>query len=190
MHRVFVYGTLKRGASNAAQMAGATWEGEARTRAGYGLYLLHGYPVLVAVGRGVVRGEVYRVSAEHLARLDAFEEVPVRYERARIELEDGSRAEAYVMTLAKVEGAEPIEGRAIARVELLLHERGSRRAARLGNGIPNPCARVRRFLGHGGPRLAFGGHGPFEPLHPEETPPHGSRLGRARRALLDRADRV
>jgi gamma-glutamylcyclotransferase (GGCT)/AIG2-like uncharacterized protein YtfP len=62
---------------------------------------LDGYPALVrgAAGQGgVVSGEVYRVDSAQLGRLDDFEECPELYQRQEIELEDGSTAEAYVIT--------------------------------------------------------------------------------------------
>ncbi len=75
--RLFVYGTLKRGCSNHAQMAGQTFVGEARTAAGYRLYDLGGYPAIVPVpeDRDGVTGEVWSVDPECLKRLDRFEGV-------------------------------------------------------------------------------------------------------------------
>lgn len=75
--RLFVYGTLKRGCCNHAQMAGAQFLGLARTPPGYRLYDLGGYPALVARpdDPSAVVGEVWSVDAEVLARLDRFEGV-------------------------------------------------------------------------------------------------------------------
>jgi gamma-glutamylcyclotransferase (GGCT)/AIG2-like uncharacterized protein YtfP len=74
---IFVYGTLKRGCSNHAQLAGQKFLGPARTVPGYRLFDLGGYPGIVAVGEDVegVTGEVWAVDAECLRRLDAFEGV-------------------------------------------------------------------------------------------------------------------
>lgn len=74
---VFVYGTLKYGGSNHAQMIGARPLGAARTRPGHTLYSLGDYPGLVldpADTHGVT-GELWAVSPDLLARLDAFEGV-------------------------------------------------------------------------------------------------------------------
>jgi gamma-glutamylaminecyclotransferase len=75
---LFVYGTLKRGGSNHAQLAGQTLLGEARTSPGFTLYSLGEYPGLVAepADPDGVRGELWAVDAAALARLDAFEGVP------------------------------------------------------------------------------------------------------------------
>lgn len=69
---VFVYGTLRRGGSNAFRMDGAEFVG--RGRAEGKLYAISWYPGLV-LGRnsGWVTGEVYRVSPEQLRALDEFE---------------------------------------------------------------------------------------------------------------------
>lgn len=74
---LFVYGTLKRGCSNHAQMAGQKFVGEARTAPGYRLYDAGGYPGLVpdASDRDGVTGEVWSVDVAALQRLDAFEGV-------------------------------------------------------------------------------------------------------------------
>lgn len=75
---LFVYGTLKRGGSNHAQLAGQTLLGEARTSPGFTLYSLGEYPGLVADPTDLhgVQGELWAVDAAALARLDAFEGVP------------------------------------------------------------------------------------------------------------------
>lgn len=90
---VFVYGTLRKGASNHFRMAGAEPVGMATVR-GW-MYKIDWYPgvVLDEEGEWVV-GEVYRVSPEALRQLDEFEgtggeegdeyrrvKVTVRYQR-------------------------------------------------------------------------------------------------------------
>jgi gamma-glutamylaminecyclotransferase len=74
---LFVYGTLKRGCSNHAILAGQEFVGPARTQPGYRLFDLGGYPGIVAMpdDREGVNGEIWSVDAEALARLDAFEGV-------------------------------------------------------------------------------------------------------------------
>ena len=77
-HLVFVYGTLKRGASNHAQLAGQRLVGPARLAPGHALYSLGEYPGLVAEPASAdrVRGEIWAVDDACLARLDTFEGVP------------------------------------------------------------------------------------------------------------------
>ncbi|HVW24098.1 MAG TPA: gamma-glutamylcyclotransferase family protein [Polyangiaceae bacterium] len=108
--RLFVYGTLKRGFVRADLMAGATFERCATTQCGYALHDLGAYPALVTATEGTVIGEVYWVDAEHLDALDRYEGCPELYQRESIVLEDGSRAEAYSMTAARVRGCPRIEG--------------------------------------------------------------------------------
>lgn len=75
LHRVFVYGTLKRGGENHRFLAGQTFLGPARTGPGWQLYQLDGYPGLVAAPAtsAPVIGEVWEVDGLCLRRLDALE---------------------------------------------------------------------------------------------------------------------
>ncbi|MCR6656153.1 MAG: gamma-glutamylcyclotransferase [Opitutus sp.] len=75
---IFVYGTLKRGCSNHAQLADQTYLGEARTAPGYRMYQLSGYPGLVPdpTATESVHGEIWSVTDAALQQLDAFEGVP------------------------------------------------------------------------------------------------------------------
>lgn len=68
---VFVYGTLRRGGSNAFRMDGAEFVGPATV--GGVLYRISWYPGLVLEGDGRVIGEVHRVGPELLRALDEFE---------------------------------------------------------------------------------------------------------------------
>jgi len=96
--RLFVYGTLKRGFSNQERLRGATFEREASTAAGHALHSAGAYPALARTGAGVVHGEVYWLSPEHLAEIDEFEGCPHLYQRGEIALEDGTRAAAYLVS--------------------------------------------------------------------------------------------
>lgn len=69
---VFVYGTLRRGGSNAFRMDGAEFVGEGFVRGK--LYAISWYPGLVVEdGAGEVRGDVFRVGSDLLIALDEFE---------------------------------------------------------------------------------------------------------------------
>ena len=83
---LFVYGTLKRGLSNHAFLAGQEFVGQGRTLPRYRLYHCGPYPGLVTVLEGgiAVEGEVWRVDEPTLRRLDEFEE---RFDRREIPLE-------------------------------------------------------------------------------------------------------
>ena len=89
MTRVFVYGTLKRGCHNHHFLAGQRFLGEARTVAGYVLFVLGDYPGMVRrIGTdGHVTGEVWAVDAAGLATLDELEGVGEGlYERVPVKL--------------------------------------------------------------------------------------------------------
>ena len=94
---VFVYGSLKRGQGNHGQMEGCSWQGEAELD-GLALYDLGPFPMAVASSdpEARLRGELYRVGAEQLARLDRFEGAPRLYERQRWRLRDGREVWVYV----------------------------------------------------------------------------------------------
>jgi gamma-glutamylaminecyclotransferase len=108
--RLFVYGTLKRGFAREDLMNGATFDGAAMTQRGYALYDLGEYPALVLGTDGVVHGEVYRVTPEHLEALDRYEGYPELYGREPVALADGSMAVAYVMSGARLGRSPRIEG--------------------------------------------------------------------------------
>jgi gamma-glutamylcyclotransferase (GGCT)/AIG2-like uncharacterized protein YtfP len=69
---VFVYGTLRRGASNHHRMDGACFLGVGRLRAK--MFRVSWFPgIVLHEGPETVAGELYQVDPAHLCRLDAFE---------------------------------------------------------------------------------------------------------------------
>ena len=90
---LFVYGSLKRGQANHAQLGWALFVGVARTAPCFALRMIDGYPALVP-GQRAVLGELYRIATLDLVRLDEFE--GDGYRREAIELETGARALGYV----------------------------------------------------------------------------------------------
>lgn len=69
---VFVYGTLRRGGSNAFRMEGAVFCGEGWVEGE--LYAISWYPGLtLKEGAGCVIGEIYQVGPEQMRALDEFE---------------------------------------------------------------------------------------------------------------------
>jgi gamma-glutamylaminecyclotransferase len=103
--RIFVYGTLMQREHNHRLLARSAFLGEARTKEGFALNDLGGCPGMTSAGSGRVSGEVYAVTPDVLHALDELEGHPDWYERAPIELEDGRRVEAYLMTAEQVQGA-------------------------------------------------------------------------------------
>ncbi|MGD9418084.1 MAG: gamma-glutamylcyclotransferase family protein [Verrucomicrobiota bacterium JB025] len=99
---VFVYGTLRRGASNHFRMDGARFVAEGTV--GGRIFRIDWYPGLV-LGDGGERivGEVFEVGPELLAELDVFEGVSAaaeesEYRRVKTEVRcaDGTVVEAWV----------------------------------------------------------------------------------------------
>ena len=102
--RLFVYGSLMQGQSNAGMLAGARFIGPAATTAAYTLLALPpGYPGLRGGGATSVRGELYTVPADLLERLDVFEGHPDLFRRGQIQLAGGATAVAYLLSPATVE---------------------------------------------------------------------------------------
>lgn len=89
-HDVFVYGTLRFDFVRRIVIGRAV---ETRTA------ILPGYRKsgldIVPEEDGQVQGGLFEVSADELRRLDRYERAGVRYDRARLELEDGTLAWVY-----------------------------------------------------------------------------------------------
>lgn len=101
-HRVFVYGSLKRGGSNHGLLREADFEGTLEVE---GLEMWdtgRGFPACVP-GDGVVEGEVYRVDDATLAAVDRLEGHPSMYERRRVD-----DLWVYVWVDGVEEGWEPV----------------------------------------------------------------------------------
>jgi gamma-glutamylcyclotransferase (GGCT)/AIG2-like uncharacterized protein YtfP len=114
VHELFIYGTLMPGLRLQAEMQGAEHLGPGRVPGR--LVDVGRYPGLLQ-GDGLVVGEVYRVSDDHLARLDAVEDmVPgergaSQYWRERVRVRDGALAGQPVWTYVynlPVDGLTPI----------------------------------------------------------------------------------
>lgn len=101
---VFVYGTLLTKEPNHRLLIRARLVGRARTKPGFELHHLGGFPGMVRGGDGVVVGEVFEVDAPTLAALDRLEGHPRFYRRTSIVLDGGAAAEAYLLRPDQVEG--------------------------------------------------------------------------------------
>lgn len=89
-HRVFVYGTLRSPWVRRLVM-GRSGTAQPARLPGYTKEALD----LVPDAEGVTEGYTITVSAEELRRLDRYERLGVRYERFKMELEDGTSAWVY-----------------------------------------------------------------------------------------------
>ena len=105
---VFVYGTLKRGEKNHHWLEGASFQGEAELN-GVVLHDLGPFPMAV-IGAGQIRGEVYALEANGLARLDELEGYPRLYNRQLLSLADGRRAWVYLGRPRQVRHAPVVAG--------------------------------------------------------------------------------
>ena len=75
MHRIFVYGTLKRGLLNHALIASSRFLGPAATTERFRM-IANGFPVLLSHSDGLaVAGELYEVDTATRERLDHLERV-------------------------------------------------------------------------------------------------------------------
>jgi gamma-glutamylaminecyclotransferase len=97
--RIFVYGTLKEGCSANHLLREAEFIGEAATHPRYHIYDIEGFPGMV-VGEDSdngVHGEVYEVEERCVVEdLDEYEIEGSLFKREEIELNDGSKASAYL----------------------------------------------------------------------------------------------
>lgn len=94
---LFVYGTLMRNRRGHGLMSGQEFLRAARTARRYRIYRRNWYPCLVEADDGyAVEGELWRVSEEAIAALDAYEGAADLYDRRLIEIEDAEEiVEAY-----------------------------------------------------------------------------------------------
>ncbi len=112
---LFVYGALRRGASNDWRMSDARWLGAAEV--GGTLVKIDWYPGLVLSGHQVVKGEVYEVGPELLRELDEFEGIGEgverfgEYQRVRTEVRiAGESVEVWIYQWLKgIEGYRIVE---------------------------------------------------------------------------------
>jgi gamma-glutamylaminecyclotransferase len=110
LHRLFVYGTLRRGERNHRLLTHSAFVGLACTVPGFRLYNLGHFPGMVAISRGRVHGELVDVDDATLARVDELESHPRFYLRTPIALADGQIVETYLLRVDQVGGRPAISG--------------------------------------------------------------------------------
>lgn len=106
---LFVYGTLMKGEHHHSELASAEFLGAAETEPAFALVQIDYYPALLRGGSSKVIGELYRVDAATLERLDQLEEVPHYYVREPVLLSDGRSVDSYVMPRERAGGGSPID---------------------------------------------------------------------------------
>lgn len=107
---LFVYSSLLSDEPEHALMEGAEYVRLVTSAPKYNLFELGPFAALVEGGSTAVVGELYLVDLPIRCRLDAKREVGVLFERAEVELEDGTAADAYFMPADRVRGRRRIRG--------------------------------------------------------------------------------
>ncbi len=98
-HKVFVYGTLKRGFSNHYYLADAKFIGNATTKEKYAMYEDFGIPFVYKDEKvSHIKGEVYEVDDATLSAIDHLEGHPEVYKRelVKVILENGEEIDAWI----------------------------------------------------------------------------------------------
>jgi gamma-glutamylcyclotransferase (GGCT)/AIG2-like uncharacterized protein YtfP len=111
MHRIFVYGTLRQGGSNARLLADSEFLGRAITVEPYRLYDFGHYPAIIRGGQSFIYGEVYEVDGRTLRLVDRLEEHPDYYQRTEVEVQPFGTVWTYVF---EESNAIPSDARLIA----------------------------------------------------------------------------
>jgi gamma-glutamylcyclotransferase (GGCT)/AIG2-like uncharacterized protein YtfP len=106
---LFFYGSLKRGYSNHHLVAGQRYLADAVTRPCYRIIQLGQYGGMIRDDeRGLaVKGELWAIDTECLAKLDVFEMGEGLWQRVRVEVEGFTGVESYCWT-----GEVPADARA------------------------------------------------------------------------------
>lgn len=92
LHKVFVYGSLKRGGNiRGSQMfKSAINVGQAQTTAGiYSMYDLGAFPGVTLDGKHDINGEVLLIDDKTLAEFDIIENYPIFYDKTEVETTEG-----------------------------------------------------------------------------------------------------
>lgn len=107
-HRVFVYGTLKRGGYFHDALEHSTFVGTGSTVDLFGLYDLGPYPCAVRKSISTLKGEVYEVDRDTFALLDRIESYPELYTRAKVRVSGSfGKVTAWIYLLNEVHARLP-----------------------------------------------------------------------------------
>jgi gamma-glutamylcyclotransferase (GGCT)/AIG2-like uncharacterized protein YtfP len=101
---LFVYDTLRQGEPLHAQLGGSRLVAVASTLPAFSLVDLGPYAALLRGGSTAVVGELYSVSLQTRRHLDVERQVPLLFNREKVQLADGSEADAYVLPADKARG--------------------------------------------------------------------------------------
>jgi len=105
---LFVYDTLRQGEPLHAQLGESRLIAVASTLPAFSLVDLGPYAALLRGGSTAVVGELYSVSLQTRRHLDVERQVPLLFNREKVQLADGSEAETYVLPADKARGRRRI----------------------------------------------------------------------------------
>lgn len=89
-HLLFVYGSLRPGATHHQLLTGARYLGRHRTEPCFTMHDMGEYPAVVECGHQAIVGDIFVVDAATLARVDDYEGYPHEYRRRLIATPFGS----------------------------------------------------------------------------------------------------
>jgi gamma-glutamylcyclotransferase (GGCT)/AIG2-like uncharacterized protein YtfP len=101
---LFVYDTLRQGEPLHAQLGESRFIAVASTLPVFSLVDLGPYAALLRGGSTAVVGELYSVSLQTRRHLDVERQVPLLFNREKVQLADGSEADAYILPADKARG--------------------------------------------------------------------------------------
>ncbi|HTV19955.1 MAG TPA: gamma-glutamylcyclotransferase family protein [Polyangiaceae bacterium] len=101
---LFVYGTLLKGEPQHALLGESRLIAEATTLPAFSLVDLGRIAALVRGGSTAVVGELYAIDLQVRRTLDVERQVPILFNREKVQLADGTEAEAYVLPSDKARG--------------------------------------------------------------------------------------
>jgi len=103
MHKLFVYGTLKKGFSRNTILKDSSFIGDVTTKPSFTMIDLTYFPGILEIGNTSIYGELYEVSDETLQYCDVIEGHPDFYKRIEVELTNNTTAWCYVLDYTKYE---------------------------------------------------------------------------------------
>lgn len=107
LHKVFVYGSLKRGFGNHVLLEGCKYVGPAKTNPLFTMISYGAFPAVLIDGETAITGEVYEVDEHTLRSLDALEGHPNWYKRVEV-VTDLCKAWMYCMQPDQARPRSPI----------------------------------------------------------------------------------
>lgn len=118
LHKLFVYGSLKRGFGNHRFLWDSVFIGTTTTAdSTYSMLTLGAFPAIIAEGEDAIEGELYEVDDDTLEQIDMLEGNGAFYDRSQVLLSNGEVAWMYLLVgefaLSRASKMEAIDGVAV-----------------------------------------------------------------------------